>query len=217
MKRTRQAQIKQLEIGIKHCYTIRMPPTRLSKFPVGMKVLADRGFAPCSPYYPFLNPIIMPFFLDGRAQFTFDGISADREKCQLQYPSEAIFGCVTVTMNRALHDKIPWNFLAFTPSCQLGTFDGQFTYSPGRDQYFTDGSSSINTDGYLNYIDYAVPIEFMVAGLQDAGVLKERYVCALPLYCLFLVVQSLLWACVEIEVTNPCCFIVVFSVYECWW
>jgi hypothetical protein len=32
----------------------------------------------------------------------------------------------------------------------------------------------------------------------------------------FVAVKSLLWTYVQIEATNPCCFIVAFSVYECW-
>ena len=48
---------------------LKSPPQRLEKLPAGWDILADRGFAGTSPYYPHVNPQITPYFLDGRLQF----------------------------------------------------------------------------------------------------------------------------------------------------
>jgi hypothetical protein len=49
---------------------LTMPPTVLAKTPPDTNVLADRAFSACAHYYPNLNAMVTPFFLDGRKQFT---------------------------------------------------------------------------------------------------------------------------------------------------
>ncbi|KAJ1404197.1 hypothetical protein B484DRAFT_470130 [Ochromonadaceae sp. CCMP2298] len=66
-------------------------PTRLGKLPPGYKMLADRGFYHNSIYYPNLNGVICPHFLQGRSQFSSGEIQADIPLCRLRYTSEVGF------------------------------------------------------------------------------------------------------------------------------
>tara|TARA_B100000513_G_scaffold11683_1_gene4869 strand:+ start:984 stop:3107 length:2124 start_codon:yes stop_codon:yes gene_type:complete len=85
-------------------------PTRLSKFPVGWVVLADRGFAYDALKYPNFNIHVTPAFVNKRSQFTYEELQKDLKVCQLRYTSETHFSrCTEVKM---LQDIVPWDFFS---------------------------------------------------------------------------------------------------------
>lgn len=93
-RRQRDVHIKQLEIAkgrSKHKTDLIWTPQRLEKCPHGMSTLADRGFSECAVFYPHLNAVITPSFIDGRLQFTVEEVMSDRPKCESRYSSEAYF------------------------------------------------------------------------------------------------------------------------------
>jgi hypothetical protein len=175
-EKARARWLEQLNASVDTDHTIIMPPVRLEKVPLGTNVLADRGFASCAVMYPFLNAMVTPFFLDGRDQFTMDEISADRTKCQLRWASEAVFSRVWQVSSlrdkvsrcffEVLHEFVDW-------SHGLANLQQPF-YKPGNDNYFeSEWDGSLNVGGYVNYIDYAVPKEYIDAGMADTAVLKD--------------------------------------------
>ncbi len=85
-------------------------PERLAKIPPGYDGLGDRGFEGTSIFYPNLNEMKTPYFLDGRDQFSHAEIYGSRDLCQGRYGSE-VFNKRTNDFFY-LHDKIPRsNFL----------------------------------------------------------------------------------------------------------
>ena len=173
----RQRWLKQLSGRGNECVT--MPPTRLTKIPLGTNVLADRGFAACAPMYPNLNPQVTPFFLDGRDQFTVEEISLDREKCKLRWASEAVFS--KIWRYHSVRDKVGRGFFEqlhhFVNLAHGMANLSKPYYKPAHDNYFSDdwllGVDRLSVDGYNNYIDFAIPQEYIEAGMADTGVLKD--------------------------------------------
>lgn len=79
---------------------------RLSKFPPGWVVLADRGFAYDALRHPNLNPHITPAFVGGRDKITLEGLMSDKTTCKLRYTVEVRFANTTHTTS--LQDVIPF-------------------------------------------------------------------------------------------------------------
>mmetsp|Transcript_127 Transcript_127/g.151 ORF Transcript_127/g.151 Transcript_127/m.151 type:complete len:776 (-) Transcript_127:6-2333(-) len=84
--------------------------TNLAKIPVGMAVLADRGFYFDAPSYPNVNAQITPHFLTGRDQFESSEINKDLVTCRLRWSSEAVFSRITDL--EALNDVIPYSYFS---------------------------------------------------------------------------------------------------------
>ena len=107
-RRQRDVHIKQLEIAkgcSMHKDDLIWTPQRLEKCPHGMSTLADRGFSECAVFYPHLNAVITPSFIDGRLQFTVEEVMSDRPKCESRYSSEAYFK--RVWDSEFVTDKVP--------------------------------------------------------------------------------------------------------------
>ena len=64
---------------------------RLCKVPIGYFILANRGFALCGAFYPYLNLHLTPYFMDGQSQFTTEEVTEDQTKFWIQYTSETNF------------------------------------------------------------------------------------------------------------------------------
>jgi hypothetical protein len=117
-------------------------------------------------------------FLDGRNQFTFEEISADREKCRLRYASKAVFSRVWLlcsvrdNIGRTFFEQLH-HFVDFAHG--MANLHQPF-YKPGNDDDFSyawNGELPIDQQSYQNYIDYAVPVEYREAGMTDTAVIKD--------------------------------------------
>ena len=204
LKRQREVHISQLKAAVinsKSKADLNWTAQRLEKCPLGMNVLADRGFADCSMYYKHLNPIITPSFLDGRSQFSTEEIAGDRTKCKDRYSSEAFFS--RFSDSEYVTDKVPrhrFHYLADVLKFCMAMSNlkqpymiprGQESYFPKNTFYQKRVSRSIcedieeekkEDDGDLesaemvynnNFIIDAMPEEYYADGLNNVGLLND--------------------------------------------
>ena len=69
--------------------------------------MTDKGFKPTSRFYPNLNKILSPTFMNRREQFMPTEIRGDRKKCKARYFSET--NNSRLTDCTYLRDTINWN------------------------------------------------------------------------------------------------------------
>ena len=195
----RDIHIKQLEAAKMHslcksdlCWTAQ----RLEKCPPGMTTLADRGFSECAVFYPHLNAVITPSFIDGRLQFTVEEIMGDRPKCESRYSSEAYFK--RVWDSEFVTDKVPRHrFHHFQHilkwSMGMANMCQPYMIPNGEEQYFPrdtiyhkrvsksrkrkrnerDSISPPPTIFNKNFILDAMPTEYVVRGLDNVALLND--------------------------------------------
>jgi hypothetical protein len=91
IKRLLGEDVTQEEIAI----TTNMP-TGLQQIPIGMAVLADRGFGYDCLKYPNVNVHLTPTYIDSvKGQFNHEENNADLITCRLRYSCETVFARVT--------------------------------------------------------------------------------------------------------------------------
>ena len=138
----RHVHIKQLErakeLSLKK-KDLNWTAQRLEKCPPGMVTLADRGFADCAVFYPYLNAVITPSFIDGRLQFSVEEIMGDRSKCESRYSSEAFFK--RVWDSEFVTDKVPRHRFQYFQdllkwSMGMANFSQPFMIPRGSEDYF---------------------------------------------------------------------------------
>jgi hypothetical protein len=204
MKRQREVHISQLQAAIMNSLSkadLNWTAERLEKCPLGMLILADRGFADCSMFYNHLNPIITPSFLDGRSQFSTGEIADDRTKCKDRYSSEAFFARFSDA--EYVTDKVPrhrFHYLAdVLKFCMaMSNLKQPYMMPRGHESYFPkntlhrtrlarskgidieeekkeDDMDFESTESVYNdnFIIDAMPEEYYADGLDNVGLLND--------------------------------------------